>query len=73
MKNYLNIGCIIADIDEFAPLYDKKEELGAEEISVFKRKGLRFCLKDGEKSVTVTLTFDASEDITIIVIQNVKS
>ena len=26
-----------------------------------------------EKSVTVTLTFDASEDITIIVIQNVKS
>ncbi len=54
MKNHLNIGCVIADIDEFAPLYDMKEELAAEEISVFKRKGLRFKLKNGEKSVTVT-------------------
>lgn len=54
MKNHLNIGCIIADSDEFAPLYDRKDELGAEEISVFKRRGLRFDFKDGAKSVTVT-------------------
>ena len=54
MKNHLNIGCVIADIDEFTPLYDKREQLAAEEISVFKRKGLRFKFKKGEKSLTIT-------------------
>jgi adenosylhomocysteine nucleosidase len=53
MKKELNVGIVVADSDEYAPIKDKIAELSAKENNFFSREGLSFSFKEGDKTVNV--------------------
>ena len=53
MKNEINVGIIIADSDEYAPLREKAESLLAERKDFYSREGLSFTLLENDKKINV--------------------
>ena len=53
MKDTLKIGYIVADEDEYAPLRDMADSLGAVRSGFFKREGHKFSFKNNQKTITV--------------------
>ena len=53
MKDYLKIGYIVADEDEYAPLRDMSEQLLAKRSDFYTREGHEFSFKQGQKEIIV--------------------
>ena len=51
MKNELKVGIVIADSDEYLPIKDKIDELGAGQANFYTREGLSFEFKQDGKTV----------------------